>query len=211
MDTIFIAKVSKGYNSVKNVGGVTVLILCTWPDSGLYFYKVSWKYSGQYQSYRADTIFIRKISKGHNSVKNVGGVSVLVLCTSSDGDLYFYKVSWKYSGEYQSYRVDTIFIAKVSKGYNSVKNVGGVTVLILCTWPDSGLYFYKVSWKYSGQYQSYRADTIFIRKISKGHNSVKNVGGVSVLVLCTSSDDGLYLCIVSWKYLERYHSYGYLR
>ena len=34
---------------------------------------------------------------------------------------------------------------------------------------------------------------ISIRKISKGHNSVINVGGVSVLVLCTSSDDGLYL------------------
>ena len=38
---------------------------------------------------------------------------------------------------------------------------------------------------------------IFIRKISKGHNSVKNVGGVSVLVLCTSSDDGSYLYQVS--------------
>ena len=30
-------------------------------------------------------------------------------------------------------------------------------------------------------------------KISKGHISVKNVGGVMVRVLCTSSDDGLYL------------------
>ena len=30
-------------------------------------------------------------------------------------------------------------------------------------------------------------------KKSKVHNSVKNVGGVSVLVLCTSSDDSLYL------------------
>ena len=34
-----------------------------------------------------------KISKGHNSVKNVGGVTILVLCTSSDNDLYLYKVS----------------------------------------------------------------------------------------------------------------------
>ena len=42
---------------------------------------------------RADTIFIAKNSKGHNSVKNVGGVSVLVLCTSSDSGLYLYKVS----------------------------------------------------------------------------------------------------------------------
>ena len=34
-------------------------------------------------------------------------------------------------------------------------------------------------------------------KNSKGHNSVKNVGGVSVLVLYTLSDDGLYLYQVS--------------
>ena len=40
-----------------------------------------------------DTIFIAKISKGHNSVKNVDGVTVLFLCISSDGGLYFYKVS----------------------------------------------------------------------------------------------------------------------
>ena len=30
-------------------------------------------------------------------------------------------------------------------------------------------------------------DTIFIRKISKGHNSIKNVDGVLVLVLCKVS------------------------
>ena len=30
-------------------------------------------------------------------------------------------------------------------------------------------------------------------KNSKGHNSVKNVCGITVLILCTSSDDGLYL------------------
>ena len=38
-----------------------------------------------------------------------------------------------------------IFIAKNSKGHNSPKNVGRVTVLFLCTLPDGGLYFYKVS------------------------------------------------------------------
>ena len=41
----------------------------------------------------ADMIFIGKISKGHNSVKNVGGVTVLFLCTSSDYGIYLYKVS----------------------------------------------------------------------------------------------------------------------
>ena len=34
-----------------------------------------------------------QISKGHNSVKNVGGVTVLFLCTSSDGGLYLYNIS----------------------------------------------------------------------------------------------------------------------
>ena len=37
----------------------------------------------------------------------------------------------------------------------------------------------------------------FIGKISKGHNSVKKVDGVTVFVLCTSSDDGSYLYKVS--------------
>ena len=40
---------------------------------------------------------------------------------------------------------------------------------------------------------NYRADTIFILIISKGHNSAKNVSGVMVLFLCTSSGDTLYL------------------
>ena len=34
---------------------------------------------------------------------------------------------------------------------------------------------------------------IFIGKISKGPKSVKYVGGVTLLFLCTSSDSGLYL------------------
>ena len=35
------------------------------------------------------------------------------------------------------------------------------------------------------------------QKFQKGHNSVKNGGGVRILLLCTSSDDGLYLYKVS--------------
>ena len=36
---------------------------------------------------------ISKFSKGHHSVKNVGGVKVLVLCVLSDNALYLYNVS----------------------------------------------------------------------------------------------------------------------
>ena len=38
-------------------------------------------------------IFIGKSLKEHNSVKKVGGVTVLFLCISSDSGLYLYKVS----------------------------------------------------------------------------------------------------------------------
>ena len=35
--------------------------------------------------------FSLNVSKGHNSVQNVGGVTVLVLCTSSDCAIIFIK------------------------------------------------------------------------------------------------------------------------
>ena len=58
----------------------------------LYLYQVSANYSQPYQNYRADTISILKITKGNNSAKNVGGVTVVNLCTSSGHALYFYQV-----------------------------------------------------------------------------------------------------------------------
>ena len=43
-------------------------------------------------SYRADRISILKITKGNNSAKNVGGVTVVYLCTLSGHALYIYHV-----------------------------------------------------------------------------------------------------------------------
>ena len=43
----------------------------------------------------------------------------------------------------------------------------------------------------------YQKFHISIPKISKGNNSAKNVGGVTVVNLCTSSDHALHLCQVS--------------
>ena len=207
-DTISILKITKGNNAAKNVDGVMVVDLCTLSGHALYFYQVLWNYLERYQSYRADTISILKISKRDNSTKNVGGVNVFNLCMSSGHALYLCQVSWNYLERYQSYRADTISIRKITKGNNSAKNVGGVTILYLCTSSGHALYFYHVLWNYLKRYQSYRADTISIPKISKGNNSAKNVGGVTVVNLCTSSDHALHLCQVSWNYLERYQSYG---
>ena len=85
-----------------------------------------------------------KITKGNNSAKNVGGVTVVDLCTSSGHALYFYQVLRNYLKRYQSYRTDTISIRKITKGNNSAKNVGGVTVVNLCTFSGHALYFYQV-------------------------------------------------------------------
>ena len=43
---------------------------------------------------------------------------------------------------------------------------------------------------------------IFTLKFTKPHYSVNDVGRVTVLVICTSSDHVLYLYHVSWKYLN---------
>ena len=71
-----------------------------------------------------------------------------------------------------NYRADTIFIAKISKGHNSVKNADGNTVLFLCTSSDCGLYFYKFHENILNGFRVMARTRFFIRKISKGHNSV---------------------------------------
>ena len=44
-------------------------------------------------NFRIKQISIRKNQRGIIPQKHVGGVTVLFLCTLSDGDLYLYKVS----------------------------------------------------------------------------------------------------------------------
>ena len=92
MDTISTLKITKGNNYAKNVGGKTVFDLCTSSGHALYFYQVLRNYLKRYRSYRADTISIQKITKGNNSAKKVGGVTVVNLCTLSGHALYFYQV-----------------------------------------------------------------------------------------------------------------------
>ena len=200
-------KLQRGMILQKNVGGATVVNLCMSSGHALYLCQVSWNNIKRYQSYRVSIISIRKITKGNNSTKNACGATVVNLCTSSDHALYFYQVLWNYLKRYQSYRVDTISILKITKGNNSAKNVGGVTVVNLCTSSGHALYFYQVLWNYLKRYQSYRVDTISILKITKGNNSAKNVGGVTVVNLCTSSGHVLYFYHVLWHDLKRYQSY----
>ena len=68
-----------------------------------------------------DMISKLKFTKGHNSIKNLGRVVVLDLCSSSNDTLYWYKVSLNYLKGFQSYCAYTISISKFSKGHNSIK------------------------------------------------------------------------------------------
>ena len=49
-------------------------------------------YHERFKSYGADTISILIITKGHNSINIVRGVTVLILCTLRDNGLLTYQV-----------------------------------------------------------------------------------------------------------------------
>ena len=83
---------------------------------------------------------------------------VLVLCTSTDDAWYLYHVSRKYLKGFQSYSADMICILNFTNGYDSVKTVGGVTVLILCILSDDALYVYQVSRNYLKGFQKNRPE-----------------------------------------------------
>ena len=144
-----------------------------------------------------DTISIRKITKGNNSAKNVGGATVVNLCISP---VMLY-ISTTFC-EIISIGIKVIewtpfLYGKLQRGIIPQKIVGGVTVVNLCTSSGHALYFYQVLYHYLKRYQSYRADTISILEITKGNNSAKNVGGATVVYLCMWSGHALYLCQVS--------------
>ena len=122
-------KIKKGNNSANKVCGVTSFNLCKMAGHALH----CTKYLERYQSYRADTISILKITKENNSRKIVGGATVVNLRMSPGHALYLCQVSSNNLERYQSYRVDTISIGKITKGNDSAINAGGVTAVNLCT------------------------------------------------------------------------------
>ena len=162
------------------------------------FEKISQKVSKLLSEHYFQTEIFKK---GHNSLKNVGRVMVLNLCISSYNLYICTKFHENISKDFNVFEQTWFPNWNFQKGNNSIKNVYGVIVLVPCTSPDSTLYFYQVTWKYLKRFGSYCADTISMVKFAMGHNSIKNVGGVMVLVLCMSNDHAL------WKYLNGFQSY----
>ena len=65
-------------------------------------------------------------------------------------------------------------------------------IVLLSTSSDGALYFYQVPVNISKGLRVTER-TRYPTKIFKGHNTNKNVVGGTVLSICTSSDDALYL------------------
>ena len=84
-NTISLLKFSTGHNSIKNVDEVTVFLLCTLFDGAKYLHQVSQKYLKRVHVLLSIHNLSTEIFKGHNSVKSVVEVTVLNLCTLSDG------------------------------------------------------------------------------------------------------------------------------
>ena len=93
MDTISILKITKGNNSAKNVGGVTVLISAR----RLVMLYISTTFceiiSNGIKVIEWTRFLYRKFQRGIIPQKNVGGVTVVNLCTSSDRALHLGQVS----------------------------------------------------------------------------------------------------------------------
>ena len=70
---------------------------------------------------------------GHNCIKNVAGIIVLVFCTLSEDALYLYHVWCNFLKGFQFvFWAEMILTLEFTKGYNSVKTVDEVTVLVFC-------------------------------------------------------------------------------
>ena len=48
-------------------------------------------------------------------------------------------------------------ILKITKGYNSLKGIGGVMIFVLCTMSGNAIYLYQVLPKHLKGFQSYRS------------------------------------------------------
>ena len=67
---------------------------------------------------------------------------------------------------------------------------------------------HQVSFNSLVYFQRYAPDKLFITKIKKGSNSINTVDRVTILALCTSTDDPLSMYQVSFNSLVYYQRYA---
>ena len=65
-------------------------------------------------------------------------VMILALCTTSDGPISMYQVSFNFLVYFQRYAQDKLFIGKIKRS-NFINTVDSVTILALCISADGSL------------------------------------------------------------------------
>ena len=133
----------------KNVGAVTILLLCSFSDHALYLYQVLWKYLSSFQSYWADTIPKLKFSKCIIPWKMLVELWFLI----------FTKFLWKYFKGFQSFWADTLSKLKFFKGNNSIK----------CKWSYGSCSLHIAWWCFIFLPSSMKI-SLRVSKLLRGHN-----------------------------------------
>ena len=111
--------------------------------------------------YGADKISVLIITKENNSVKLYMELQFFVFAYRLIM-VYIFIQFRKNIKQFQSYGADTLSILFITKVYNSLIILPGVTDLVLCTSSNHCLHLYHVPGKYFERFQSYGAGTISI-------------------------------------------------
>ena len=98
--------------------------------------------------YTTDKLIIAKIKKGNSSVITCDRVTVLTLCTSSDGHLSMYQVSLIPFYTFRDMLQTSFLLQKIKKGSNSINTGDRVMDLAFCNFPHGPLSVYQVSLNY---------------------------------------------------------------
>ena len=99
---------------------------------------------------------------GNTSVITCDRVRALALCTSSDGCLSMYQVSFNSLLYFQRYAPDKLFIAKIKKGSNSINTSDRVMILAFSNSLYSPLSLYQVSFIYLQQFKKNALDKLHV-------------------------------------------------
>ena len=94
------------------------------------------------------SLLLQNNRNGNNSVISCDTVTILALCTFSDGLLSMYQVSLNPLPYYQSYAPDKLFTAKIKKGSNTVNPSDRVMFFAFCNFPHITLSVCQVSLNY---------------------------------------------------------------
>ena len=114
--------------------------------------------------YAPDKLTTAKIRKRNNSQityfseVTCDRVTILAVCTSSDGRLSMYQVSFNSLLYLQRYAPDKLFTANIKMGSNSVNTGDMAMVLAFCNSPHNPLSVYQVSLNYLQYFLRYAPD-----------------------------------------------------